>query len=43
MDEVFAIIGKLYFDLARAQSAIEVLKQQIQKLEQESEAHKETP
>jgi len=34
MDELFTIIGKLYFDLVRSQNIIESLKQQLKETQQ---------
>lgn len=34
MDELFTIIGKLYFDLVRSQNIIESLKQQLKESQQ---------
>jgi len=37
MDDLFTIIGKLYFDLVRSQSAIESMKQQIQQIQKQQD------
>jgi len=39
VEKIFAIIGKLYYDLIRSQNVIDSLKQQLQLAQQ----HHETP
>lgn len=39
MDELFTIIGKLYFDLVRSQTVIESLKQQLKEFQQSTNAN----
>lgn len=42
MDELFTIIGKLYFDLVRSQTIIDSLKQQIKETEKSLSNNKDS-